>query len=78
VFLTSASVAYVSGFALVGTALGATVAGLALLAAVTGFCMGCWMYKVAAPLLGIRSRHFDAAEYCSECAVDARETPAGC
>jgi hypothetical protein len=78
VFLSAASVAYLAGFAIVGAGLGAIVASLALLAAVTGFCMGCWMYKVAAPFLGIHVRHIDAAEYCSECATDARDNPAGC
>src|SRR5918996_1606437 len=62
VFLSAASVAYVTGFTLLGAALGAIVAALALLAAVTGFCMGCWMYKVAAPFLGIHVRHIDAAD----------------
>lgn len=78
VFLTAASVAYLAGFTLIGAALGWIVAGLALLAAVTGFCVGCWMYKVAAPFFGIHVRHIDAAEYCSECSVEAKQTPAGC
>lgn len=78
VFLTAASLAYLAGFTLVGVALGASVAALALLAAITGFCLGCWMYKVAAPFLGIHIRHIDPAEYCAECAVDAKETAAGC
>jgi hypothetical protein len=78
VFLSAAAVAYVAGFTIVGAALGAIVASLALLAAATGFCMGCWMYKLAAPFFGIRVRDIAAADYCSECAVEARETPAGC
>ena len=78
VFLGAASLAYVAGFTLLGAALGAIVAALALLAAVTGFCMGCWMYKVAAPFLGIHVRHIDPADYCAECATDARDNPAGC
>ena len=78
VFLTAASLAYLGGFTLVGAGLGAIVATLALLAAGTGFCMGCWMYKIAAPFLGIHIRHIDAAEYCSECAVEAHKTEAGC
>jgi hypothetical protein len=78
VFLSAASLTYVAGFTLVGAALGAIVASLALLAAVTGFCMGCWMYKIAAPFLGIQIRHIDAADYCSECATDAKDNPAGC
>ena len=78
VFLSAASVAYLAGFTLVGAALGAIVASLALLAAVTGFCVGCWTYKVAAPFLGIHVRHIDAADYCADCATNARDNPAGC
>ena len=78
VFLTSASLAYVAGAPLLGAALGLAVASLALLAAVTGFCSGCWMYKVAAPFFGIHVRHVDASAICADCAVDARETESGC
>ena len=73
VFLTAASVAYVAGFAVVGLALGAIVAALALLAATTGFCVGCWMYKLAAPLFGVHIRHIDAASLCIECSTVPRE-----
>ena len=55
---------------------GLIVASLALLAAVTGFCMGCWMYKTAAPFLGVHIRHIDPANYCAECSTDARERKA--
>jgi hypothetical protein len=75
-FLTAASVAYLAGFGLVGAALGLIVAALALLAAITGFCMGCWMYKVAAPFLKIEL--IDAAAWCADCAVDDRDAKAGC
>jgi hypothetical protein len=78
VFLMAASVAYVAGFGLVGAALGLIVASLALLAATTGFCLGCWMYKTAAPFLGIHIRHIDPANYCADCSVDARESEGGC
>ena len=78
VFLSSASVAYLVGFPLVGAALGLIVASLALLAATTGFCLGCWMYKTAAPFLGIHIRHIDPANYCADCSVDARESEGGC
>lgn len=76
-FLSAASVAYVVAFPLVGAALGGIVAALALLAAVTGFCAGCWMYKIAAPFLGIHIRHIDPANYCADCAVDGPKE-AGC
>jgi uncharacterized protein DUF4395 len=50
--LSSASVAYAAGWTAVGAALGLLVAGLALLAAVTGFCTGCEAYKLACRLRG--------------------------
>jgi len=78
VFLTAASVAYLLGAPLLGAGLGLAVASLALLAAVTGFCAGCWMYNVAAPFFGIHIRHIDAAAICAKCAIDTRETEAGC
>ena len=52
--LTASTVAYITGFTLVGTALAGLVAALALLAAVTGFCAGCQMYRVLARLRGVR------------------------
>jgi hypothetical protein len=77
VFLTAASLAYLAGFPLVGAALGLIVASLALLAATTGFCVGCWMYKLAAPFFGIHIRHLEPEAICAECAVEpAHET--GC
>jgi hypothetical protein len=56
IVLTTASLAYVTGLALVGAALGGLVAALALLAAVTGFCAGCEMYRLGARLRGIGRR----------------------
>jgi hypothetical protein len=44
--LSAASLAFAVGLAVPGTALGALVAALALLAAVTGFCTGCEAYKL--------------------------------
>ena len=52
VVLAAASLAYVAGWATVGTALAALVAGLALLAASTGFCAGCEAYKLGCWLRG--------------------------
>ena len=54
-FLGAATVAHAAGFPLVGWALGLIVAALALLAAATGLCVGCEMYKIGARLRGIRS-----------------------
>ena len=51
-FLTAASVAYVVGWTTVGAVLGGIVAALALLAAVTGFCTGCNVYKLVCALTG--------------------------
>lgn len=45
VFLGSATVAYAVGAAVIGVGLGLIVAALALLAATTGFCAGCEIYK---------------------------------
>ena len=53
-FLTAASLAYLAGWATVGVVLGGIVAALALLAAVTGFCTGCTVYKVGYVLTGRR------------------------
>jgi hypothetical protein len=58
-FLTAASAAYLGGLPGVGAALGLLVAGLALLAAVTGFCAGCWLYRMAARFRGTRSHAFE-------------------
>ena len=51
-FLTAASASHAVGFEVVGAALGGAVAGLALLAAATGFCTGCEAYKLGSFLLG--------------------------
>lgn len=79
-FLTAASVAYVAGLPVLGAALGGTVAALALLAAVTGFCVGCWMYRLAARVLGIHLRHIEPAAVCADCSMAAPGDPkhAGC
>ncbi|HVU78770.1 MAG TPA: DUF4395 family protein [Gaiellaceae bacterium] len=52
VTLAAASVAYLVGLAWLGVALGVLVAVLALLAAATGFCTGCEMYKLSCYLRG--------------------------
>jgi hypothetical protein len=50
--LTAASLAYAAGLTALGVALGALVAALALLAAITGFCTGCEAYKLGCRLTG--------------------------
>jgi hypothetical protein len=52
VFLSAAAAAYAAHVVPAGVALGALVAALALLAAVTGFCTGCEAYKLACRLRG--------------------------
>lgn len=59
VFLASASAAWWLGAETLGTVLGAAVAALALLAATTGFCVGCEIYRLTARLRGISERHHD-------------------
>jgi hypothetical protein len=57
VFLVAAALAWWLGAPTVGTALGSIVAALALLAASTGLCMGCELYRLTARLRGISARH---------------------
>jgi hypothetical protein len=57
-FLGSAALGWWLGAETVGSVLGTIVAALALLAATTGFCTGCWAYRIAARRRGIsRVRH---------------------
>jgi hypothetical protein len=56
-FLGLAALAWWLGSPTVGTALGSLVAALALLAASTGFCAGCEIYRLTARLRGISPRH---------------------
>jgi len=53
VVLTTATVAVAAGYSTLGWALGLLVAALALLAAVTGFCTGCEIYRLGARLRGV-------------------------
>ncbi len=62
VFLSTATLAYGFGAPIVGAALGLIVAALALLAATTGLCVGCEMYKIGARLRGIARRSFDRVD----------------
>jgi hypothetical protein len=56
-FLGSAAAAWWLGAEAVGTTLGAIVAVLALVAATTGFCAGCEIYRLTARLRGISPQH---------------------
>jgi hypothetical protein len=55
--LGAAALAWWLGAPVVGTVLGSLVAALALLAASTGLCVGCELYKVSARFRGISPRH---------------------
>ena len=61
-FLLAASAAHAAGLHAVGWMLVAIVAALATLAVVTGFCMGCSMYRLMSRLRGIRPGHHDRVE----------------
>jgi len=56
VFLTVATAAHLAGVPRLGSALGLTVASLALLASATGLCAGCHVYRLLARVRGIRTR----------------------
>ena len=62
VVLAAASVAHLAGLEAVGWTLGLVVAALALLAAATGLCVGCELYRLAARWRGIRSRRLERIE----------------
>jgi hypothetical protein len=54
--LGAAAIAHAAGAGALGSALGLLVVALALLAAATGFCAGCELYRIGARLRGVRSR----------------------
>jgi Domain of unknown function (DUF4395) len=54
VVLSAATLAYLAGLPLVGAVLGGIVATLALLAAATGLCVGCELYRLLARVRGVR------------------------
>jgi hypothetical protein len=58
-FLGAAAAFWWLGAETLGTTLGGIVAALALLAAGTGLCAGCEMYRLVARLRGISPRHHD-------------------
>ena len=67
--LGAASIFHAAGLTTVGWALGLLVAALALLAASTGLCAGCEMYKIGARVRGIRAHLLDRIDL-SEIGVD--------
>jgi len=70
VFLGAAGLAWWLGSPVAGTVLGAIVAALALLAATSGFCAGCELYKLGARLRGISPRHHSHVEPADFGALD--------
>jgi hypothetical protein len=69
-FLTGAALAWWLGSPVAGTALGALVALLALLAATSGFCAGCELYRLGARLRGISPRRHSHIEPADLGALD--------
>ena len=61
-FLAAAALAWWAGAPVLGTVLGALVAALALLAATSGFCAGCEVYRLSARLRGISPRRHSKIE----------------
>lgn len=65
IFLTSSTLAFATGATTVGFVLAGMVAALAFLAASTGFCVGCEIYRVLAHVRGIKPgsvEHLDLSE----------------
>lgn len=73
VFLGSAALAWWLGSPVAGTALGSLVAFLALLAATSGLCAGCEVYKLSARLRGISPRHHSRIEPADLGALDGHD-----
>jgi hypothetical protein len=62
VVLTASTVAHIVGLGAVGWTLAGIVAALALLAATTGLCVGCEIYKLVARSRGIRPGRVDTID----------------
>lgn len=62
IFLGGATLAFLLGFRVVGAALGGMVAFLATLAATTGLCVGCEVYRLLARLRGVRGGSFERVD----------------
>lgn len=72
-FLALAAALWWLGTPAAGTALGALVAALALLAATTGFCAGCEIYRLVARLRGISPQHHDRIDPADLAGLDGAE-----
>jgi len=60
--LWATALAYAVGLSLLGTILGTVVAVLALLAASTGLCVGCELYRLISRLRGVRAGEVGAVD----------------
>jgi hypothetical protein len=72
VFLGGAAIAWWLGSSTVGVVLGSIVAALALLAASTGFCTGCELYRLTARIRGISPRHHSHIDLADLDGIDGR------
>jgi hypothetical protein len=68
--LSAAAAAWWLGAETAGTVLGGLVAALALLAATTGLCVGCELYRLVARLRGVSPRHHDRIDPADLPALD--------
>jgi hypothetical protein len=62
VFLSASTVAHIVGLETLGWVLAGIVSALALLAAITGLCVGCEIYKLVARARGIRPGRVDVID----------------
>src|SRR5256712_1364251 len=70
IFLGGATIAYLAGQSAIGLGLGLIVAALALLAAITGLCVGCEIYRIAARFRRLRAPRIDSV-YLAELGASA-------
>ena len=73
-FLSASTIAYATGFPTAGRVIAGIVACLATLAATTGLCVGCEMYRWVARLRGVRAKSFDRIDLAEIGAAAAAET----
>jgi Domain of unknown function (DUF4395) len=71
-FLSAAAVSWWLGADVLGTVLGSIVAALALLSASTGFCAGCFVYRLGARLRGVSPRRHDRLDPADLTGLDGR------
>jgi hypothetical protein len=72
-FLTAAAAVWWLGSPAAGTVLAAIVASLASLAAVSGFCAGCELYRLSARLRGISPKRHDRIDLADLDSLNGRD-----